>query len=110
MSARRQLVGIFNALRDLFGPVEVPVNVASRSVKGAKRSRRSARRCQVEELESRRLMSATTNNPHVVLGAVYFEEDSGDDNQPDTIQVTFNGGAAGTTLNSLTINGDKKLD
>ena len=44
-------------------------------------------------------MSATPNNPHVVLGSVYFEEDTGDDSQPDTIQVSFNGGAAGTTLN-----------
>ena len=49
-------------------------------------------------------------HPHVVLGSVYFEEDSGDDSQPDTIHVSFNGGAAGTTLNKLTINGDKRLD
>src|SRR4051812_26997493 len=110
MSAGRQLVGIINALRDLFGPLEVPVNAASRSVARAGKARRRSRRCQLEELESRRLMSATTNNPRVVLGAVYFEEDSGDDNQPDTIDVTFKGGAPGTTLDSLTVNGDKRLD
>src|SRR3954447_19293093 len=106
MSAGRQHVGIFNALRDLFGTVEVPVSTAT----GSKKARRGSRRCQVEELESRRLMSATPNNPHVVLGSVYYEEDSGNDIQPDTIDVTFKGGAPGTTLNTLTINGDKRLD
>ena len=48
--------------------------------------------------------------PHVLLGSVYFEEASGDDSTPDTLQVTFTGGAAGTTLNQLTINGDKRQD
>ncbi|HEX3599087.1 MAG TPA: SdrD B-like domain-containing protein, partial [Lacipirellulaceae bacterium] len=110
MSAWRQLVGIFNALRDLFAPEEIVVNTTRRSGGGAKKSGRTSRRCKVEELESRRLMSATSNNPHVVLGAVYFEEDSGDDNQPDTIDVQFKGGAPGTTLDTLTINGDKRLD
>ncbi|HEX4414951.1 MAG TPA: hypothetical protein VH107_15050, partial [Lacipirellulaceae bacterium] len=70
-------MGIFTTLRDLFGPTEVPVNTAARSAKSARRARRGSRRCQVEELESRRLMSASTNNPHVVLGSVFFEEDSG---------------------------------
>ncbi len=103
-------MGIFNALRDLFGPTEVPAYTAPRSTARSKKARRGMRRCQVEELESRRLMSATPNNPHVVLGSVYYEEDSGNDNQPDTIDVTFKGGAPGTTLDTLTINGDKRLD
>ena len=35
---------------------------------------------------------------------------TGDDNQAEHIDVTVQGGAAGTTLDSLTINGDKRLD
>ncbi len=68
------------------------------------------RRCQIEELESRRLMAADTAAPHVVLGSVYFEEATGDDSAPDIIQVSFEGGAASTTLNKITINGDKRND
>jgi protocatechuate 3,4-dioxygenase beta subunit len=68
---------------------------------------RSPRRCQVEELESRRLMAADGLVPHVMLGSVYFEEATGDDSQPDVLQVSFVGGAPGTTLNRITINGDK---
>ena len=48
--------------------------------------------------------------PQVLLGSVYFEEATGDDSQPDIIEVSFVGGAAGTTLNRLTINGDKQQD
>ena len=48
--------------------------------------------------------------PQVLLGSVYFEEATGDDSQPDMIEVSFVGGAAGTTLNRLTINGDKRQD
>ena len=53
------------------------------------------------------MMAANPLVPHVLLGSVYFEEATGDDTQPDIIQVSFKGGAAGTTLNRLTINGDK---
>ena len=48
--------------------------------------------------------------PHVLLGSVYFEEATGDDSKPDIIQVSFVGGAAGTTMNKLTIDGDKRQD
>ncbi len=48
--------------------------------------------------------------PQVLLGSVYFEEATGDDSQPDVIQVSFEGGAAGTTLNRLVIDGDKLSD
>ena len=48
--------------------------------------------------------------PQVLLGSVYFEEATGDDSQPDMIQVSFDGGAAGTTLNRLVIDGDKLGD
>lgn len=45
--------------------------------------------------------------PQVLLGSVYFEEATGDDSQADVIQVSFEGGATGTTLNKLVIDGDK---
>src|SRR4051812_34143139 len=111
MSARRQLVGIFNSLLDLcFGPSEIVVNTPRPRAKGGpQKVGRRTRRCQIEELETRRLMAADTV-PHVVLGSVYFEEATGDDSKPDVIQVTFKGGAAGTTLNKITISGDKRND
>ena len=34
----------------------------------------------------------------ILLGSVYFEEATGDDTAADIIQITFQGGAAGTTL------------
>ncbi|MCC7085888.1 MAG: hypothetical protein IT427_12875, partial [Pirellulales bacterium] len=70
---------------------------------------RIPRRCTLEELESRRLMAADVA-PHVLLGSVYWEEATGDDSQPDILQVSFVGGAQGTTLNQITINGDKRQD
>jgi protocatechuate 3,4-dioxygenase beta subunit len=58
---------------------------------------------QVEQMEDRRMMAAD-----VLLGAVYLEDAlSGEDNAPDTIRVSFVGGAAGTTLNRIVIDGDK---
>ena len=63
------------------------------------------RRCGIEELEPRQLMAGDVH-----LGAVYFEEASGDDSAGDRIEITFAGGQPGTQLNSLTINGDKLLD
>lgn len=63
------------------------------------------RTCGFEELEGRSLRAADLH-----LGAVYFEEASGDDSAGDRLEITFQGGAAGTELKSLTINGDKLLD
>jgi serine-aspartate repeat-containing protein C/D/E len=116
MSAGRQLVGILRTLRDIcFGngaadsldprPIRNPKSAGT-----GRRAVRNPRRCYVEELESRRLMAVSGAVPHVLLGSVYFEEATGDDSQPDIIQVSFTGGAAGTTLNRLTINGDKRQD
>jgi serine-aspartate repeat-containing protein C/D/E len=68
------------------------------------------RRCQVEALEPRRLMAGDLAPPEVLLGSIYFEEATGDDSQPDVIEVTFVGGAAGTALDRLVINGDKRQD
>src|SRR5262245_19039963 len=103
MSARRQLVGIFDSLREMcFGPAEMCVTqTRPQGPKVATAARRRARRCQIEELEERRLMAADVA-PHVMLGSVYFEEATGDDSKPDIIQVSFVGGAAGTTMNKVT--------
>src|SRR5262245_49369594 len=53
---------------------------------------------------------AVVGTPQVLLGSVYFEEATGDDSQPDVLEVSFVGGAQGTTLNRITINGDKRQD
>jgi len=58
-----------------------------------------------ETLEPRQLLAAD-----VQLGAVYFEEATGDDTQSDTIQVTFTGGVENTELTRLVIDGDKRGD
>jgi protocatechuate 3,4-dioxygenase beta subunit len=63
------------------------------------------RRCGFEELEPRQLRAGDLH-----LGAVYFEEATGDDSAGDRLEITFAGGAPGTQLKSLTINGDKLLD
>jgi serine-aspartate repeat-containing protein C/D/E len=106
-------VGIFGSLRNLcFGGTSAPTSHARafRNPQSEIRNPKSnSRRCQIEELEPRRLF-ATDVVPHVLLGSVYFEEATGDDSKPDVIQVSFAGGAAGTTLNHLTINGDKRQD
>ncbi|MGC4005984.1 MAG: SdrD B-like domain-containing protein [Pirellulales bacterium] len=62
--------------------------------------------CGVEALETRRAMAV---NP-LHLGAVYYEDATGDDKAPDTIQITYQGGAAGTQLTRITIDGDKLGD
>ncbi|MCO6044248.1 SpaA isopeptide-forming pilin-related protein [Aeoliella sp. ICT_H6.2] len=91
----------------LFGPKTTPTIVTPRE----RNARRSAPiRGQVELLEPRQLLAADGLAPEVLFGSVYFEEASGDDSQPDVIEVTFVGGAEGTTLNRLVINGDKRLD
>jgi serine-aspartate repeat-containing protein C/D/E len=70
----------------------------------------AGRQCQIESLEPRTMLAAGGLVPNVVLGSVYFEEATGDDSQPDVIQVSFVGGAPGTTLERLVISGDKKGD
>ena len=60
------------------------------------------RRCLFESMEERRMLSATP----IHLGAVYIEEDSGADHHGDTFQVLFEGGAEGTQLKRLVIDGD----
>ena len=61
------------------------------------------RSCRFEQMEPRRLLAADLH-----LGAVYFEEATGDDTEADVIEVTYEGGVAGTQLTRLVIDGDKK--
>ncbi|MEM1342788.1 MAG: hypothetical protein AAGF68_10725, partial [Pseudomonadota bacterium] len=77
---------------------------AGRGLQTEKR-RDQRRSAQVEHLEQRQLLAAD-----VILGGVYFEEATGDDSQPDIIQVSFEGGAEGTVLNRIVIDGDKLSD
>lgn len=58
--------------------------------------------CHFETLEPRQLLAADIH-----FGSVYFEEATGDDSAPDRFVVTFEGGAEGTTLNRIIIDGDK---
>ena len=102
-------MGILGTLRNLcFGNNQASVQ-ADRIARNFRANSRGPRRCQLEELEARRLFAVDVA-PHVLLGSVYFEEATGDDSKADTIQVSFNGGAQGTTLDKLTINGDKRQD
>jgi len=54
-------------------------------------------------MEARRLLAASP----LFVGAVYVEEDFGTDDQGDTFEITFQGGAPGTHLTRLEISTDK---
>jgi protocatechuate 3,4-dioxygenase beta subunit len=100
-----------HAIRNAFGFNDGLTLVSSNpksEIRNPKSKLRRQRRCQIEPLESRRLMAGDGLAPQVLLGSVYFEEATGDDSGGDVIEVSFVGGAAGTTLNRLTINGDKQ--
>ncbi|MEX0642795.1 MAG: SdrD B-like domain-containing protein [Pirellulales bacterium] len=106
-------MGLYDALRDLFSGTDGALRVDAARPKSLRTPhsalRTRPRRCQIEPLEPRRLMAADTV-PQVLLGSVYFEEATGDDSAPDVLEVSFVGGADGTTLDRITINGDKKQD
>ncbi len=94
-------------LQRLFRPMQTPtIKSSAHSRKGKARKVRG----RVERLEPRQLLAADGLVPDVLLGSVYFEEATGDDSQPDIIEVTFVGGARGTTLDRITISGDKRAD
>jgi serine-aspartate repeat-containing protein C/D/E len=70
---------------------------------GAKQSPRQPRRLNgFEQLEARRLLAAD-----ISVGAVYFEDSTGEDLAGDMFHITFQGGASGTQLTQFTINTDK---
>ncbi len=57
----------------------------------------------VELMEPRLLLSAEP----VIVGAVYIEEDLGNDLHGDIIEISFEGGAPGTQLTQIAISGDQ---
>ena len=62
--------------------------------------------CRIEQLEARTLMAADLH-----LGSVFYEPHQGlDRGHGNTIQVSFDGGAAGSQLTHLVIDGNKLLD
>ena len=70
-----------------------------------RRERSQRHQCHFEALEERRMLAA-----NIHLGAVYFDPTVGDDSVPNTIQVSFEGGDAGTELKQIVIDGDKLGD
>jgi hypothetical protein len=62
----------------------------------------AARQCRFETMEERRLLDADP----IKIGVTYLEADSGSDKHGDTFQVLFEGGAAGTELTQLVIDGE----
>ena len=76
------------------------------SLRDIRRLASSPARCAVrgvEPMEPRLLLSVQP----VHVGAVYIEEDLGSDLHGDTLLVTFQGGAPGTQLQRLEIDGDQ---
>ncbi len=63
---------------------------------------RRKRSCRFEQFEPRITMAADLH-----VGSVYYEQAAGDDAQPNLIEFTFEGGAAGTQLTQIIIDGDK---
>jgi hypothetical protein len=66
------------------------------------RQLQNGRFCRFEAMEERRLLDADP----IKVGVIYVEGDSGSDLHGDTFQVMFEGGAPGTELTRLTIDGD----
>lgn len=70
---------------------------------GRGRLMRFARREKCELLEARMPLTAAP----IQFGAVYIEQDLGSDANADSIEVSFLGGAPGTQLTRIVLNGDK---
>ena len=68
----------------------------------------SSRVCRIEQMEPRRLLAAGLVPIHI--GAVYLEDGSDRDDVGDLIEITWDGGAAGTQLTHVQINTDRGLD
>lgn len=62
----------------------------------------ASRQCRFERMEERQMLDADP----LKLGAVYIEEDGGSDLHGDTFELQFQGGAPGTELSRVVIDGD----
>jgi len=71
----------------------------------ARKARSGRHQCHFEALEERRMLAA-----NIHLGAVYYDPTIGDDSIANTIQISFEGGDAGTELKRLVIDTDKLGD
>lgn len=67
--------------------------------------RRDLLATECESLEPRTMLSAAP----IQFGAVYTEQDFGSDASPDTIEISFVGGAEGTQLSRIELDGDQHL-
>ena len=94
-------MGLFKTLRNLGRHLRTS-RPAPNSVKP-----RKARNCRIEKMEDRQYLSAV---PPIQVGAVYHEDNNGDDVVGDQIAITWSGGAAGTQLTHLEIDTDKAGD
>ncbi len=65
--------------------------------------RSGSRICRFETMEPRRVLSAAP----LFVGAVYIEEDFGADAQGDIFEISFEGGAPGTELTRVVLDGDQ---
>ncbi len=102
MGLLSQLLGIGQSRVD---EAHTPVKAPHFAKDASKAATPKTHVCQVESLEPRCMLAADIH-----FGGFYFEEATGDDSAGDTIEVTFEGGAAGTTLDRVVINGDKLDD
>jgi protocatechuate 3,4-dioxygenase beta subunit len=96
-------VGLFSSIRRLgrrFG--------GRRSVSKRRGLEHAERVCRFEEMEKRQLLAVTV--APIQLGVVYYEDADRNDVVGDTFTVTFNGGAQGTQMSKLVIDGDEKGD
>src|SRR5438270_11981728 len=75
---------------------------AHRAMQTEIRQLQAGRYCRFEAMEERRLLDADP----IKIGVTYLEDDSGQDAHGDTFQIAFEGGAPGTELTHLTIDGD----
>ncbi len=80
-------------------------NAAGASARSA-RNALPSRRPQVERLEGRCLLAADA----LLVGLVYIEQDIGSDHSGDTFELTFIGGAEGSRLTRVVLDGDQVND
>jgi protocatechuate 3,4-dioxygenase beta subunit len=101
------LVGIFTSLaRLVWGAPEQGRSPSGPHFAIRHRQTIAARRgFAIEPLEERKLLAAD-----IQIGAVYYEEASGEDLGADVIEITFDGGAEGTQLTRLEFDTDKLGD
>ena len=82
-------------------PVVSAPKLARRRRKAATADKGS-RHCRFERMEERQMLDADP----LKLGVIYIEEDGGSDLHGDTFEVQFQGGAPGTELSRVVLNGD----